>query len=302
MDDRVDQRLAQCALRHRRNVPAVEPPIDLPPAQAAEPPHRPVYLILQAPPAFSRAQYVGPLVGAAVRGALHEQAQGVRIRLRVPPEHHQPVQRGAKDAIELVGNAGVAQVVFVRRLRWLVGIQPLRPHEGAHGAEVDVVHGRGRHDLLLGEDETECVHQLLKLGRGRRHRRTATANPESAVVNEGLVAPLMAVHVDPVHPPEAGFVPSAPCGDRLAATGMQQAGQPFLYGFGVRLHSDDRPGGIFDAEDDEAAVAVRERAQRLSNAAQVVGPALEFGAGVFSGGDAPLDFRPFHLLHDLFAW
>ncbi len=109
-----------------------------------------------------------------------------------------------------------------------------------------------------------------------------------------LVASLVAMNVDPVHPPAAGFLASALCRDRLAAAAVQQARQPFLHGLGVRSLANDCPCVVVNADHDKTAVAVRERAQGPADAAQVANPALELGAGVFSGVDAPLDVRPFH--------
>ena len=80
---------------------------------------------------------------------MHEQAQGVGMRLGISAEHHQAVQRGAKHAVEVFNHAGVAQVVLANRLRRLFGVEALCLQEGAHGAEIDVVdHGR-RDDLSL---------------------------------------------------------------------------------------------------------------------------------------------------------
>ena len=52
VDDRVHQRLAKRTFRQPRYVPTVEPLIDRAPAEAAEPSHRTVHLVIQARPRY----------------------------------------------------------------------------------------------------------------------------------------------------------------------------------------------------------------------------------------------------------
>ena len=209
------------------------------------------------------------------------------------PERHEPVQGRPQHAVELVDDAGVAQIVLARRLRACVHVQPLYPHVGAHGAEVDVLDGRRGNDLLLGEDEPERVQQLLQLRRRRRDGGPAAADPEPAVMRERLVAALVAMHVDPVHPPPAGVLSAARGGHRLAAAVLQKARQPFLQG--IRALADpDHLAAVVDPDDEQAAVAVGERAQRLADPGQAACVALELGPRILPAVDTALDLMPFH--------
>ena len=208
---------------------------------------------LQPALAFSGAHHLAGLVRSPVRRALHEQAQRVRVCLGVAAEYHQPVQRRPRDTVQLVDDAAVPQIVLPSRLGSFVRIEALRAHERPHGAEIDVVDGCRRDDLLFRQHESEGVQQLLQFRGRRRPRAPPAPDPEPAVAGERLVSALMPVHVDPVHPPALGLVPAALRGHGLAATGLQKARQPLLNGFRV-LHVADDGAAIIDTDDDKPPI------------------------------------------------
>ena len=173
VDDRVHQRLTEGFGRHRRDVLAVEPIVDLPPSQTAEPAGGATHLIFQIPLAFRRAQHLGCLVAAVVGGALDEQAPGVRTGLRLLSEHEEPVERRPQDAVEILGDAGVAKIVFARRLQRRLQVETLRGKEPANRAEVEGFDRNGGNDLPLRQHEAERVEEFLPL----RWRGSTVARP-----------------------------------------------------------------------------------------------------------------------------
>ena len=166
-------------------------------------------------------------------------------------------------------------------------------HVGAHGAEIDVFDRCRWNDLLFREYPAERVQQFLKLRGRRRDRGPPAPDPESAVMREGLVSPLVPMHVDPMHRPAGRVLPAAFRGYRLAAPGLQEARQPLLHGFRIPIVTDD-PTGVVDADDQEPAAAVGKRTQRPAEAAQVSEPTLELGPRVLAVLDASLHVSPFH--------
>ena len=294
VDDGVHESLAEDMFGHEGQVLAIEPLIALSAPEALKPPHRAIHLILEPALRLAHADRLGGPIKSGVPGTLHVHAERVRVPLRPPAEHHEAVESGTKDAVQLRAYRRVAEVVVRARLRVVVLLNALRLHEGLERLHVDLAGGGRGDDLLLGEHEPEGVEQVLQLGGRRSYRRAAPPNPEAAIVAEGLEAAMMPRHLHPVHPTRGTLVPVAFGGQWLATPVLEEAGEPLLHRFRILGHANDGTRIVY-ADDEQSAVSVAKRTESLGDRAEVPHSALEFGGCGLARLDALPYVLPAHL-------
>ena len=102
-------------------------------------------------------------------------------------------------------------------------------------------------------------------------------------------------YLDPVDPTTVrGLLPSAARPDRLAASVLQEVGQLLVHLVRIRVQPDG-DARIVDSEDDQAAFAVREGANRLADGGQVASELpFELGGPILARFYALQYVRPFH--------